>query len=181
MVDLGALELMAVHTLALTIGGTGQGSVTIAPPPTGCSVSCSNSYPSDTPLTLHATPDQYSLFDGWSGNGCSGTADCLLALVTDTTVAAGFTLDIAHAVLGSSGTDDYYVSLQQAYDGALAGGTIKSWGIEFDENLTCGTTKAVTLKGGWNGTYTAISGLTVLHGKLTVQKGTLTVGNLVIK
>lgn len=181
VVDLGALELMANHTLALVIGGSGLGSVAISPPPTGCSVSCSNSYPSDTPLTLHAAPDQYSLFDGWVGGGCSGTADCLLPLVVDTTVTASFTLDVVHAVLGSADVTDYYPSLQQAYDGALAGGTIKSWGIEFDESLTCAAAKGVTLKGGWNGTYTANSGLTVLHGRLTIQRGMLIVENVVIK
>lgn len=179
VVDMGALELMAIHALTVTIGGTGKGSVTISPPPTACSVSCTNSFASDSPLTGHASPDQYSLFDGWSGGGCSGTADCIFSLLTDTTLGAGFTLDTLHSVLGGTGAN--YASLQAAYDAALNGEVVKAWGIEFRENLACRESKRVTLKGGWNSGYTVKSGPTILTGTLSIIKGSLTVEDLVIR
>jgi hypothetical protein len=179
VVDMGALELMTSHDLTVNISGTGTGSVQISPPPAACSVSCIKSFTSDSLLTLHASPDQYSLFNGWSGGGCSGTADCLFYLVADKTVGAGFTLDRDHSVLGGTGIN--YSSLQAAYEAANPGETVKAWGIEFNENLNGGDPKAVTLKGGYNSTYNAYSSHTILHGVLTVAKGSLTVENLAIR
>jgi hypothetical protein len=41
-------------------------------------------------ITLTAAPAGGTFFVGWSGSGCSGTADCTLALIADTTVSATF-------------------------------------------------------------------------------------------
>lgn len=179
VVDMGALETMAMHTLSINISGTGKGNITISPPSTACGQSCSNSFTSDYPLTLHAVPDQYSLFDGWSGGGCSGASDCVLYLITNTTVGASFTLDIAHSIVGGSGIT--YSSLQTAYNAALPGGVIKAWGMEFNENLICKDNKAVILKGGYNNDYTSYNRNTALNGALTIKRGSLTVEHLVIR
>jgi hypothetical protein len=43
-------------------------------------------------VTLTATADTGSIFTGWSGGGCSGTAPCSVSLVADTTVTASFAI-----------------------------------------------------------------------------------------
>lgn len=42
-------------------------------------------------MTLTATADSGSTFDGWSGGGCSGTGTCIVTLSSDTAVTASFT------------------------------------------------------------------------------------------
>lgn len=53
---------------------------------------CTARYPSDTMVTLTATPNIGSILSGWSGGGCSGTGDCQVILSGDTTVTATFGL-----------------------------------------------------------------------------------------
>jgi hypothetical protein len=46
--------------------------------------------PSDTPVTLVATPYSGSSFIGWRGGGCSGTDSCTVTLTSSTTVLGVF-------------------------------------------------------------------------------------------
>ncbi len=43
-----------------------------------------------TVVTLTATADGTSIFNGWSGGGCSGTDPCVVTMDADTTVTASF-------------------------------------------------------------------------------------------
>jgi hypothetical protein len=71
--------------LTITKAGTGSGSVT-------CNGgTCAATYPEGTEVTLAATAASGSTFAGWSGAGCSGTANCLVTIEEDTTVTATFT------------------------------------------------------------------------------------------
>ena len=79
-------KLKATPEFKLTIAkaGTGQGTVT-------CNgTTCAASYPAGTEVTLAATAASGSIFVGWSGGGCSGTASCKVTLNADTTVTATF-------------------------------------------------------------------------------------------
>jgi hypothetical protein len=78
--------------LTVNFSGTGTGTVTSSPSGFSCSspdVSCVDSFPVGTTLTLTATPVAPSTFGGWSG-GCTGTGSCVLLMETDTTVTATF-------------------------------------------------------------------------------------------
>jgi hypothetical protein len=81
--------------LTVTKTGTGEGTVT---PNTGTLTWIGNngtgSYSAETIITLTATPDSGSVFEGWSGSGCSGTGDCVLTMTADTTVTASFTPEV---------------------------------------------------------------------------------------
>jgi Divergent InlB B-repeat domain len=79
----------APKTLTVSLGGTGSGTVT----GTGidCPGSCSHGYPQGTVVDLTATSSTGSVFAGWSGGGCSGTAGCAVTLNTDESVTATFT------------------------------------------------------------------------------------------
>ena len=73
------------RALALTVAGTGGGTVTSEPPGLSCSASCSHGFPQGSTITLTATPDATSVFTGWSGTGgCTGTASCVLTMTTVT-------------------------------------------------------------------------------------------------
>jgi hypothetical protein len=83
----------AEPTLTVDFSGSGTGTVTSSSSGFSCSstaVSCIDSFPSGTPVTLIATAVAPSTFGGWSGGGCTGTANCVLLLQSDTIVTATF-------------------------------------------------------------------------------------------
>ena len=61
------------RTLATATSGTSTGTVTCD------GGTCASSYADGTDVTLHATPDAGSYFDGWEG-ACSGFGDCTLSM-----------------------------------------------------------------------------------------------------
>jgi hypothetical protein len=72
-------------------------------------------------------------------------------------------------------------SLQAAYNAALDGATIQVWDVEYDENLSCGQDKSVTIKGGYDQSYTTNSGYTTLKGTLTIGRGTVVTERFVVR
>ena len=78
------------HTLTVSKGGDGAGTVTSSPGGIGCGATCSAMFNEGTSVTLSAAADAGSTFAGWSGGGCSGTGTCTVSLGSDTTVTATF-------------------------------------------------------------------------------------------
>ena len=74
----------------LTVSLSGSGSVTSTDGVINCPGTCGNSYPSNTPVTLNATPAPGWSFAGWSG-ACSGTGSCNVTMTQDLAVTATFT------------------------------------------------------------------------------------------
>jgi len=52
---------------------------------------------------------------------------------------------------------------------------------DFTETLDFNHSVKVRLTGGYDGSYTTISGITVVHGTLIIRQGTVTVENLLIE
>jgi hypothetical protein len=80
-------------TLTLNFAGGGTGTVIVSPSEFSCAsteVQCVTSFPTDTTVVLTATPVAPSVFGGWSGGGCTGTATCTILLETDAIVTATF-------------------------------------------------------------------------------------------
>jgi len=67
-----------------------NGTVTSAPAGIKCGANCWASFALGTPVTLTATPNAGSNFNGWSGGGCSGTGACQVTMNGATTVNATF-------------------------------------------------------------------------------------------
>ena len=65
-----------VFDLSVTKTGVGGGTVTSQPAAINCGTTCAASIDGGTVVTLTATPDAFSVFEGWSGAGCSGTGQC---------------------------------------------------------------------------------------------------------
>ena len=79
--------------LTVNFQGSGTGAVTGNSGTFSCQttdVSCVDSFPVDTIVTLTATPISPSTFGGWSGGGCTGTGNCVVEMTTDITVTATF-------------------------------------------------------------------------------------------
>jgi hypothetical protein len=86
-----SLSLVPMVTLTVNRAGTGGGTLTSSPfGLISCGSDCSENFISGRSVTLFANPDFNSLFDGWSGGGCSGTGSCFLVINSDTTVTANF-------------------------------------------------------------------------------------------
>jgi len=76
----------------LTVNFLGGGTGTVTSPTFSCAstaISCVDSFPAGTTVTLTATPIAPSTFGGWSG-GCTGASTCVLLMESDTTVTATF-------------------------------------------------------------------------------------------
>lgn len=75
----------------LSIDKTGSGSGTVKATPAGIASAntCAATYPAGTSVTLVATPDQASVFTGWSG-ACSGAGACTVIMDAAQTVSANF-------------------------------------------------------------------------------------------
>jgi hypothetical protein len=85
------------YTLTVTKTGTGSGTVTSTPAGISCGATCATTFNHGTSILLTAaaatTPlSADSTFTGWSGGGCTGTANCMVTLTAATTVTANFTL-----------------------------------------------------------------------------------------
>jgi Tol biopolymer transport system component len=78
-------------TLTVQLAGTGQGTVTSAPPGINCGTDCTQDYADGTQVTLTAAAVSGSAFTGWSGAGCTGTATCTVTMGQARTVTATFT------------------------------------------------------------------------------------------
>ena len=85
------------HTLTVSKGGDGAGTVTSSPGGIGCGATCSAMFNEGTSVTLSAAADAGSTFAGWSGGGCSGTGTCAVSFGADTTVTATFTKNVVQS------------------------------------------------------------------------------------
>jgi Leucine-rich repeat (LRR) protein len=78
------------YTLSINRTGSGAGKVSSSPTWLDCGSTCSVSLPYGTMLTLIASPEAGSLFNGWSGAGCFGAGACALTITGDVSVSADF-------------------------------------------------------------------------------------------
>ena len=81
-----------VNASVLTVGknGTGAGIVTSDPAGIDCGTDCWESYTLGSVVTVTATPEENSTFDGWIGGECGTDPVCTVTLSADTTVVAEF-------------------------------------------------------------------------------------------
>ncbi|MBI4824804.1 MAG: hypothetical protein HY807_00065, partial [Nitrospirae bacterium] len=95
-----------MSTINVKITGTGSG-VIASGGDIYCGSDCSATVNNGTTITLTATPDKWSVFNGWSGGGCSGTGNCIITVSSYTDATATFTevqkhyhLEIYRGVVG---------------------------------------------------------------------------------
>jgi subtilisin family serine protease len=80
------------HTLTITRGGLGGGTVKSRPKGIKCGSTCIASFATGAPVAVRATPSPISIFAHWAG-ACSGKKACRVSLSSDTAVTAVFKRD----------------------------------------------------------------------------------------
>jgi hypothetical protein len=100
----------------LSVSKSGNGSGTVSSNPAGivCGVTCAANYNYNTSVTLSAVADTGSTFTGWSGEGCSGTGDCVVSMTAARSVTATFTLNPYQLTVSKSGNGSGTVSSNPA-------------------------------------------------------------------
>lgn len=161
--------------LTVTLGGSGGGSVISTPAGIDCPASsCSGQFASGSTVSLTAVPNASSTFDGWIG--CQTTNGTVCGVIMNTPREVTPLFNSAKAQIGGVG----YATLAEAFATNFGTTPILLLDGNLAESLT--VTKAVTLKGGYNATFTALTGLfSNLTAPLTISTGSLTASMLVIK
>lgn len=163
-------------TLTSGIGGTVTSSpagISCANNTKGTTVTCSSTFSSM--VTLYATPAMTARFAGWNGD-CRGTGACSITMNAAKAVTATF--NQAPLIL-VSGVE--YSTLPLAYQAVADGSEIQlQLGIDTDA-LTADRAVSVTLKGGFNATYSATSGNTTLTAPLIIKHGTVVANGIQIR
>jgi uncharacterized delta-60 repeat protein len=162
-------------TLTVSFNGTGGGSVFSAPSGIDCPASsCSGPFTSGSTVTLTAVPNASSTFDGWIG--CQTTNGTVCGVIMNTPREVTPLFNSAKAQISGVG----YATLAAAYATNFGTMPILLLDGNLAESLT--VTKAVTLKGGYNATFTALTGLfSNLTAPLVISSGTLTVDRITVK
>lgn len=125
----------AGYNLAVSLAGSGTGTVTSSVPGIFCSPQCIGNYAPGTVVTLTPTPSGGSSFAGWSG-ACTGTGTCTVTMSSALAVTATFQQPL------------FSLSVQRG--GNPAGLVTSSPG-----GINCGSTCTASYSGGSTVTLTA--------------------------
>ena len=168
-------------TLTILFDGTGAGSTTSAQAGLTClsgsSAPCQAQVDAGTVISVYPTADKDSIFAGWSGD-CSGSGDCTITLNNDSYVTATFSYIEPARINGT-----YFPSLQEAYAGAFAGvgNVILARAFSFTGPLVCDKDISVSLKGGYDLTYSTNTDYSVVNGGLIISNGSVAVEGIVFQ
>ena len=174
----------AQPSLRIAFSGDGTGAVTSV-----SGINCSSagicpaaSFPAGTNVILNALPGIYSVLTGWSS--CAGTGDCTVAMSTDKSVTATFSLASLIKNLRTSLANNI---LQDAYNDVTmqTGDTLM---LRINPNMLTGgldmtrlDISKLTIKGGYDAGFNTNAGNTAMQGRLNVRNGKLIVEHLVIR
>ena len=114
-------------SLSVARQGPGSGVVTSNPAGIDCGTACSASFASGSPVTLTASAAAGSVFSGWSGAGCSGTATCVV------------TMNAAQSVTATFAIGQYALTVTKSGSGS---GVVTSNPASIDCGATCGASFA---------------------------------------
>src|SRR6202050_59848 len=84
------INLSGTGGTALSVTVNGSGTVTSVPAGINCPTTCSAVFAGNGQITLTAVPSAGSVFAGWGGDVCEGTASCTFTITAATSVTANF-------------------------------------------------------------------------------------------
>ena len=155
-----------LQTLSVAKAGSGDGGVSSVPSgiscPSGTRVCPPASFPKGTSVILTATPASGSVFQGWSGGGCSGQASCAVPMDQDTSVTATFEpRDLVHSLsVSKEGKGGGTVSSQPA--GVDCGSLCSAWFLRGTPVVLRATAAAGSSFSGWSGSCSGTGGCAVV-------------------
>ena len=139
---------------------------------------CSSPFYFDLPVILVASPAAGSIFAGWMGACTNGSGDCQSTMDFNKSATGIFN----HAPVRLYGTvPGNYASLQGAYDAAAPDDLIQAQAAVLNESPLLDRPIAVTIKGGYDNNFAAVTGSTTVQGTLTILFGTVTMDNVTIR
>jgi YVTN family beta-propeller protein len=159
-------------TLTVSETGSGSGQVRSSSPGINCGAggnSCASPFAGGTRVTLTASAAAGSSFAGWSGDGCSGTASCVVTLTDNTTVSATFTVIpsfMLSVVAGGTGSGTVTSNPSGINCGSMCDASFQSGtGVTLTASAASGSTFAGWSGGGCSGTASCV---VILTGDTTV-------------
>ncbi len=188
-----SITITPVYTLSISFAGAGGNKVESTSPDQsinclkGSTTDCSATYTPGTVVTLKATADWKSIFNGWSGDYVSSSNPGDVTMTAGRAVTANFDLNYKVKLLPNNILDPamYLASLQDAYDDAVDGDELRAQTYFFPEvgglSIGLASAKGITLKGGYqldDTGYTVITGVTTVQGPVKIRSGTLKVQRL---
>ena len=156
------------YLLNLTFLGDCTGSVEVSSSSdaASCSDDCILRNSLNTLLFFQQTPDPYCVFNGWGGV-CAG-AYCHLQNNKNAAISATFIR--AKAQLNQTNNNSWYATVAEALSRVYSNGEMLIQSGLMKEALNINTDKAITLKGGFDATFSNIVGETII-GSLVVSQG----------
>jgi hypothetical protein len=146
--------------------------------PAGMSGTCSADFYPGSTVTLMQSPDSNSTWAVWSYPNCGTNQNCQVVMNGAKNVTATFAY--AHMAKVFSTGNRLYDTLADAQSHTKGTDTILARDVTFGEDLTL-IGKIITLTGGLSPWCLPQNAWTTLHGRLTLQSGSMTVDKLVIK
>ena len=150
------------NEFTLTVNRVGNGTVTSEPAGIYCGTTCSFAFDYNASVTLSASPGTGNAFAGWSGEGCSGTGNCVVTMDATHSVTATFLpppsvvyVDDDYTSIICSGHIcgyDAFQTIQAGIDAVAAGGTVNVAAGTYAERLV--VDKPLTLSGAGDGLST---------------------------
>lgn len=160
----------------LSVAVNGNGTVTSQPAGIACGSNCSADFITGTPVTLAAQAAAGYAFASWNG-ACSGTGACQLTLNVPAAVSAAFSAILQMARTGGTS----YATVADAYAAAADGAAIRLAAAALTEALTFDRDISIDLSGGYESTFTTVTGQTIISGSLTLASGTVSLSDIVLQ
>jgi len=178
----GVVTMDTAKTCTATFNINQYQLISSASPPAGgnvtpdCSGGCT--YDSGTIVVLTATENNGYFFDVWTNCDSPSNNVCTETMDADNSITANF--QPCYQPIRIKGTPPvYYPTLQSAYDAAIEGDTIETRIVVLSEDLNANRNIAVTLQGGYNCSYSAVTNKTVFNGTMTISNGVVTIGDYI--
>jgi len=169
------------YPLILTFQGTGGGTVsgttTGSPSSLNYLTNGSDSITMGSVVTLTPYEDGSSVFSGWSGCPAVNGNQCIFNMTAAHSLSAYFNLLSGGNVKANGST---YGTVSSGLSNVLADGELALKTGDFYEVLTLNRAFSYTLRGGYDGGFTAASGMSTVRGSISITAGTVTIDNIVI-
>ena|GEM_PF-3704985 len=143
-------------------------------------------YNSGSPISLSPIPSGSNTFTSWAGDTSSLNTPLLFTLNGPKNITANFnSVPVTENVRIAAPTPIYYTSISAAYAAAINNDVIQTQVMAYGGPLTFNRTDipglSLTLKGGYNATYSDNTGMTTVGSPVTIESGTITLDNILIQ